>query len=74
VEFEKINGIEYIGSMSCGHNPAIFARIVKNLAILKEVDSSDIFRWEEVSIQSIYHANQSNPIVLKMNQDGCPSS
>ncbi|NKB47270.1 MAG: hypothetical protein GKR77_05720 [Legionellales bacterium] len=47
VEFEKINGTNHLYSISCGHNSTIFARMVKNLAIFKKLDGSDILNWEE---------------------------
>lgn len=47
VEFEKINGTNHLYSISCGHHSTIFACMVKNLAIFKKLDGSDILNWEE---------------------------
>lgn len=32
-KYGSINGVEYTGRITCGHNPYIFARIVSNLKI-----------------------------------------
>ena len=48
VIFEKINGVPWEGKMTCGDNPFLSARIVKNLIILESGDGKRHIQWEEI--------------------------
>ena len=47
VEYEKINGVKWSGSMSCGHNPFITARIVRNLCLSYKDKDDEIIHWDD---------------------------
>ncbi len=48
VVFEKIQDVPWVGMMTCGHNPFIVARIVKNLTLSISDDGSEMLHWENM--------------------------
>ena len=50
-EFVRIDGVQWGGRITCGHNPHLAARKVKNLRIVKTAQGGEILQWEEVPIQ-----------------------
>lgn len=48
-EFENVNGVPWHGSIRCGHNPSLHARLVRNLHVILHDDGSQEYHWEEIS-------------------------
>jgi|GEM_PF-2462794 len=46
VEYQRVNGIPWTGSMTCGHNPFIVARIVKNLTLSYDDNCNEMIHWD----------------------------
>jgi len=46
-EFESIDGIRWQGSIHCGHNPSLHARLVHNLRVVVHDDGSLATTWDE---------------------------
>ena len=46
VEFERVHGIRFLGRMTCGHNPFLYARLVENLIADKDCDETQV-TWDE---------------------------
>lgn len=49
-EFVRIDGVQWGGRITCGHNPHLVARKVKNLRIVRGVQGVERLEWEEVPI------------------------
>ena len=47
-ESAKLNGVPWHGQFTCGHNPFLFARIVKNLIVSIDKKKKEIISWEEM--------------------------
>lgn len=47
VEFDEINGVQWTGRMTCGHNPFLVARMVTNLSVTTDGDGYEELVWEE---------------------------
>lgn len=52
-EFARINGIEWLGQIRCGHNPFLFARIVANLIVVFDKSAQEIVHWQELPVPQI---------------------
>lgn len=46
-QFGSINGVQWEGQVICGHNPYLFARLVRGLRAV-EIDGEEQFAWEEI--------------------------
>lgn len=46
-EFDTINGVRWQGSIHCGHNPSLHARLVHNLRVVVHDDGSLETTWDE---------------------------
>jgi hypothetical protein len=46
-EFDTINGVRWQGSIRCGHNPSLHARLVHNLRVVVHDDGSLKTTWDE---------------------------
>jgi len=49
-EFNKINGLVFAGQITCGANPWLFGRLVKNLSLRVDEDGGQKLLWEETEI------------------------
>jgi hypothetical protein len=47
-DFMRVNGIQWQGQITCGHNPWLFARLVDNLAATGEPDDEDKVVWTKL--------------------------
>ena len=45
--FVRIDGIQWQGQITCGHNPLLFARLVDNLTATGEPDDEERVVWTE---------------------------
>lgn len=45
--YGRMNGVEFKGSITCGHNPYLFARVVKSLRV-EESQEGQSFKWDEI--------------------------
>ena len=48
-EFGAVNGVPWQGQITCGHNPWLFARLVKNLSIEIDEQGEEQLDWNEVA-------------------------
>ncbi len=49
-EFFRYNGIKWQGRITCGHNPHLYARLVKNLTVVINKAGQEIVSWDEVPL------------------------
>lgn len=47
-EFVRIDGIQWGGRITCGHNPHLLARKVKNLKVIHAAQGGQTLEWQEV--------------------------
>lgn len=47
-EFVRIDGVQWSGRMTCGHNPHLVARKVKNLRIVQNAQGAEKLEWQEL--------------------------
>ena len=52
-EYAKINGIQWEGRITCGHNPFLLARPVKNLVLHEGADGKEVLTWDEIPIPKL---------------------
>jgi hypothetical protein len=52
-EFLKIEGVPWKGSMSCGSDPWLYARQVKNLKVGVNDKGKEILAWQEIEREQI---------------------
>lgn len=53
VEYERVRGAPWLGSMSCGHNPFITARVVEHLSLATSKDGATSLHWLPVNRPSL---------------------
>ena len=51
-QYSKINGIPYEGEITCGSNPFLHGRIVKNIYIIKAKNGKVCLNWGENQLSS----------------------
>ena len=51
-EYHRIKLIRYMGRITCGHNPWLYARVVDNIRIEHNNDGREILKWDERPIPS----------------------
>ncbi|HMU64913.1 MAG TPA: hypothetical protein PKD35_09545 [Nitrosomonas sp.] len=49
-EYVKIDGIQPGDRITCGHNPFLLARLVKNLEFHHGADGEEVLAWDEIPI------------------------
>ena len=49
-EYHRINGVQWGGRITCGHNPHLLARMVKNLTLSEGTRGEDVLSWEEIPV------------------------
>jgi len=49
-QFERINGVQFIGRIICGHNPFLYGRLVKNLHVEKDDSGNEQLKWDEIPL------------------------
>jgi hypothetical protein len=49
-EFVRLDGVQWGGRITCGHNPHLVARKVKTLRIVRGVQGVERLEWEELPI------------------------
>jgi len=49
-EFVRIDGVQWAGRITCGHNPHFVARKVKNLRIVQSAQGAEELEWHELPI------------------------
>ena len=49
-EYHQMNGVRWGGRITCGHNPHLLARPVKNLTLIDCGRGKDVLTWDEISI------------------------
>ena len=47
-QFVSINGVLWEGQITCGHNPFLFARLVKNIRVEVDSDGEEQLHWDEI--------------------------
>ncbi|MCK5601381.1 hypothetical protein KAR91_05925, partial [Candidatus Pacearchaeota archaeon] len=57
-EYCRINGVQWLGRMTCGHNPFLYARVVQNLTVGLGDGSDESVVWEEIEVPK-------NPLLSK---------
>jgi hypothetical protein len=68
--FDKINGISWTGSITCGHNPYIYARIVDDLKVTKDKNEQESLSWKErqrPKIPLIPRGNSGDALLRRVN-------
>lgn len=49
-EYGRVKGVQWGGRITCGHNPFLLARPVKNLALQTGVNGKEILTWQEIPV------------------------
>jgi hypothetical protein len=49
-EYNRVNGVQWAGRITCGHNPFLLARPVKNLALHQEANGEEVLTWDEIPV------------------------
>jgi len=47
-EYGQVNGIQWGGRITCGHNPFLLARPVKNLVLHEDHNGEEVLTWDEI--------------------------
>ena len=50
-QFDRINGVPWMGRITCGHNPFLYARLVKNIRVEIGTNGEEHLEWEEIPFQ-----------------------
>jgi hypothetical protein len=49
-EFSRVKGTRWLGQITCGHNPWLFARKVENLHTIDNNENEESVSWNEIPI------------------------
>lgn len=49
-EYTRVNGVQWAVRITCGHNPFLLARPVKNLALHQEANGEEVLTWDEIPV------------------------
>ena len=49
-EYVRVNGVQWQGEITCGHNPHLSARPVKNLVLHEGADGEEVLTWDEIPV------------------------
>lgn len=49
-EYTRANGVQWKGGITCGYNPFLLARGVKNLMLSQDADGEELLTWDEISV------------------------
>lgn len=52
-EYGRINGVQWEGRITCGHDPFLLARPVKNLVLVNGPSGKEILTWDEIPIPNL---------------------
>ncbi len=47
-QFVSINGVPWEGQITCGHNPFLFARLVRNTRVEVDLNGDEQLCWEDI--------------------------
>jgi hypothetical protein len=48
VELDRLGGVPWHGRMTCGPNPHLYARLVKNLRVVVDAKENEQLEWDEI--------------------------
>jgi hypothetical protein len=46
--YTRINGIQWLGEIFCGHNPYLFARKVEKIKVEEDENGNEVLSWKEL--------------------------